>query len=178
MLDHKALDAFIRSVLKQKGVREDELNDTVQDTWIALLTRGAFERADNVKAYVARTATNVWKDLVKKDAPYRPTKKAPGTRNRARIRKDEMRSVDAEDYVTLATPTPSIEDRLLHRVDLKIAVEDALQRLTKRQFRIVTLKMEGHRTREIAEQMGLGVQRVQRDLLEFREGAPLVRNSR
>ena len=175
MLDHKALHSFIRAVLTQRGVRTDELDDTAQDTWIALLSRGAFEKADNVKAYVAKTATNVWKDRVKKYAPLKdrtPLGKR-GVRGPSRIRKNDMRSIDASDYVTLACDKPSIEDRLLHRADLELAVDDAMQRLTKRQFRIVTLKMQGHSTWEIAKKVGLGVQRVQKELLKFREGAPI-----
>ena len=180
MHDYEALDSFIRAVLTQKGVRIDELDDTAQDTWIALLTRGAFSNADDVKAYVARTATNTWKDRVKRDGPFKS--KTPGhaqraeklklTRGRARIRKSDTESIDAKDYAYIPFRRPSIEDRLIHRADLTLAVKDAMQRLTKRQFRIVTLRMQGHRTWEIAKTVGLKVQQVQRELLRFREGAP------
>ena len=180
MPDYTALDSFIRAILTARGVRADELDDTAQDTWIALLTRNAFNKAKNLKPYVARATINVWKDSVKKDAPFKS--KTPGhaeraeklklTRGRARIRKSDTESIDAKSYAYIPIKQVTIEDRLLHRADLTLAVKDAMQRLTKRQFRIVTLKMQGHRTWEIAKKVGLGVQQIQRELLAFREGAP------
>ena len=180
MPDHEALDSFIRAILTARGVRIDELDDTAQDTWIALLTRNAFEKAKDLKPYIARIAINIWKDRVKKDAPFQS--KTPGhaeraeklklTRGRTRIRKSDTESIDAKSYAYIPIKQSTIEDQLVHRADLELAVKDAMQRLTRRQFRIVTLKMQGHRTWEIAKKVGLGVQQVQRELLKFREGAP------
>lgn len=178
MHDYKAIDSFIRAVLRQRGVHYYEMDDAAQDTWIALLARNALNRARDMKPYVARITTNVWKDSARKNGRYQDTGKKPGTRGRNKIRKDEVSSIDDTEYVTLTTDKPSIEDQLIHRADLRLAVEDALQRLNKRQFRIVTLKMEGHLNREIVSIEGCCESYVEKTLRTYREGAPLVRNSR
>jgi len=178
MHDYKAIDSFIRAVLKQRGVKWHEMDDAAQDTWIALIARNSLDRARDMKPYVARITTNVWKDGIRKNGRYQDTGKKPGTRGRNKIRKDEVSSIDDTEYVTLTTDKPSIEDQLIHRAELRLAVEDAMQRLNKRQFRIVTLKMEGHLNREIVSLTGNSVRTVEKTLRTYREGAPLVRNSR
>ena len=175
MHDYKAIDSFIRAVLRQRGVHYYEMDDVAQDTWIALLARNSLDRARDMKPYVARITTNVWKDDARKNGTYQDKGKKPG---RNKIRKDEISSIDDTEYVSLAADKPSIEDQLIHRADLRLAVEDALRRLNKRQFRIVTLKMEGHLNREIEELEGCCKSYVEKTLRTYREGAPLVRNSR
>ena len=175
MHDYEAIDSFIRSVLKQRGVNYKEMDDTAQDTWIALLSRDSLGRARDMKPYVARITINVWKDDARKNGPYQDKGRKPG---RNKIRKDEISSIDDTEYVSLAADKPSIEDQLIHRSDLRLAVEDALQRLNKRQFRIITLKMQGHLNREIVSLAGCCVSYIEKTIRKYREGAPLVRNSR
>lgn len=179
MADYTTLDLFIRSVLTQRGVRLDELDDVAQDTWIALLTRGAFEKADNIKAYVARTATNIWKDNIKKNAPLRdriPLGKR-GVRGPAKIRKADTESIDAKSYAYIAIKQPTAETTLLQRDEIQLAMNDAELRLSRRHFQFIQMKLEGHKNMEIAKAKNASRTQVEGVIRRFRKGAALVRNS-
>ncbi len=180
MPDYPALDNFIRRVLTQRGVRPDELDDCAQDTWIALLTRGAFEKAENIKAYVARTATNIWKDDVRKNAPFRSslpegTQTAHG---RDKIRKSDTESIDAKSYAYIAIKQPTAETKLVQRDEIQLAMNDAELRLSRRHFQFIQMKVNGHKNTEIAKTMNASRTQVEGVIRRFRKGAALVRNSR
>ncbi len=181
MPDYSTLDRFIRSVLRQRGVIPGELDDVAQDTWIALLTRGAFENADNVKAYVARAATNVWKDHVKKNAPlkYREPqgKVRPGVRGPSKIRKADTESIDAKSYAHIPIKQPTTETTLIQRDEIQLAMNDAELRLSRRQFQVIQMKMEGHKNMDIARTMKCSRTLIEGIIRRFRKGADLVRNS-
>ena len=185
MLDYSKIDTFIRSVLNCRGVRVDEIDDVAQDTWIALLTRGGFECADNMNAYIAKTAKNIWKDEIRKKGPYRSktpghaerAKKLKRTRGRARIRKQDTESIDAKDYAYIAIKQPTIETQLIQREQIRVAIANALEHLSERHMEIVRLKIDGHRNTEIVKATNASKTVVEGVIHRFRKGAAIVRSS-
>lgn len=149
-LDYQRITKWIRDALYYAGCRPNELTDTVQDTWLALLSRQGLDKASSQKHYVQAAATNTIRDKMKADAAQK----------RANCRTVPIG--DHEDQYPLRNATVNFEQRLLDREELKIAITEAMDRVGDRRWSIVRLKAQGYTQREITHQTGFTRRQVER----------------
>jgi RNA polymerase sigma-70 factor (ECF subfamily) len=134
----------LRAYLYCLGMSADQAEDVIQDTFLRLV-RHHFERdaKDNLRAWIFRVAHNLSMD----------------------VHRSQLRSFGANDEESRPAirervdPRPSPEQQLL--LDERMRhFEDAFALLTPKQRQCVLLRAEGFRYREIAQTLGVSVQRV------------------
>lgn len=125
------------------GMSADQAEDVIQETFLRLV-RFRFERAeDNLRAWIFRVAHNLSMDV-------------------HRFQRRWSASDDDEAHKAIrrrADPAPSPEQRVILDERMRL-FEDAFSQLTPKQRQCVLLRAEGFRYREIAEILGISVQRV------------------
>jgi RNA polymerase sigma-70 factor, ECF subfamily len=122
------------------GIRTDQAEDVIQDTFLRLVSR-RFDpnRQDNLRGWIFRVARNLSMDI------HRAQRRLPRRNN------NEPHHVIRERI----DPAPSPEQQML--------LEERVKRfalLTPKQRQCVLLRAEGFRYREIAITLGVSVQRV------------------
>ena len=142
LYDH--LRPSLRAYLCCLGMRSDQAEDVIQDTFLRLV-RQRLERdeADNLRAWVFRVAHNLSMDVHRSQRRCSPAKD------------EEPRPVIREHV----DPRPSPEQQVIFDERMR-QFENAFAQLTPKQRQCVLLRAEGFRYREIALTLGISVQRV------------------
>jgi len=142
LYDH--LRPSLRAYLCCLGMRSDQAEDVIQDTFLRLVRVG-FEgdEAYNIRAWIFRVAHNLSMDVHRSQRRSRPGKE------------DEPRPLIRERV----DPRPSPEQQVILDERMK-HFENAFAQLTPKQRQCVLLRAEGFRYREIALILGVSVQRV------------------
>jgi RNA polymerase sigma-70 factor (ECF subfamily) len=132
------------SYLCSIGMSADQAEDIIQETFLRLVQHLLEQGTeDNLRAWIFRVAYNLCMDLhrsQKRLSPNSDFELHPAIRER----------VD---------PTPNPEERVLMGERMR-RLENAVAHLTPKQRRCVLLRARGLRYREIAETLGISVQRV------------------
>ena len=142
LYDH--LRPSLRAYLCCLGMRSDQAEDVIQDTFLRLVRHG-FEREenDNLRAWVFRVAHNLSMDVHR-------------YQRRCSQGKDEEPRPVIREHVD---PRPSPEQQVILNERMR-QFENAFAQLTPKQRQCVLLRAEGFRYREIALTLGISVQRV------------------
>ena len=142
LYDH--LRPSLRAYLCCLGMRADQAEDVIQDTFLRLVRHG-FEReeGDNLRAWIFRVAHNLSMDV------HRSQKRCSQGKD------EEPRPIIREH----ADPRPSPEQQVILDERMR-QFENAFAQLTPKQRQCVLLRAEGFRYREIAVTLGISVQRV------------------
>jgi RNA polymerase sigma-70 factor, ECF subfamily len=142
LYDH--LRPSLRAYLCCLGMRSDQAEDVIQETFLRLVRYG-FERDEghNLRAWVFRVAHNLSMDIHR-------------SQRRCSQDKDEEVRPSIREHVD---PRPSPEQQVILDERMR-RFEDAFAQLTPKQRQCVLLRAEGFRYREIAVTLGVSVQRV------------------
>jgi len=134
------LHAYLRCL----GMNFDQAEDVVQETFLRLVgSRMRHDPEDNLRAWVFRVAHNLSMDV------HRFQRRWSWSSD------DEFRPLVRQQ----ADPGPSPEQRVILEERWR-HLHGALERLTPKQRQCVLLRSEGFRYREIAQILGISVQRV------------------
>jgi DNA-directed RNA polymerase specialized sigma24 family protein len=159
-VDPDALDAWIRAALKFMRVRPEELDDAAQDTWISLLASGKLAGARHPKAYVEHAARNSRIDKIK----YNQSQK----RDRAKtiyLEAYQRCPEAAEKPHQLHSKIVDIEQKLINRVPVIEAIEDAYRSLDSRRWQVIRMRAHGYTQSETTEATDLSP-KVQTSILK------------
>lgn len=142
LYDH--LRPSLRAYLYCLGMRSDQAEDVIQDTFLRLVRHGLErEQGDSLRAWVFRVAHNLSMDVHR-------------SQRRCSQGKDEEPRLAIREH---ADPRPSPEQQVI--LDERMRhFEIAFAQLTPKQRQCVLLRAEGFRYREIAATLGISVQRV------------------
>jgi RNA polymerase sigma-70 factor (ECF subfamily) len=134
----------LHAYLSCLGMSLDQAEDIIQESFLRLVRNRLHERAnDNLRAWLFRVAHNLSMDV-------------------HRFQRRWSWSSDDESHARerqSADPEPSPEQKIISREDMK-RFEEAFAQLTPKQRQCVLLRAEGFRYREIADVLGISVQRV------------------
>jgi RNA polymerase sigma-70 factor (ECF subfamily) len=142
LYDH--LRPSLRAYLCCLGMRSDQAEDVIQDTFLRLV-RHRFERGegDNLRAWVFRVAHNLSMDV-----------------HRSQLRCSYSNDEESRPVIReRVDPRPSPEQQVILDERMR-RFEGAFAQLTPKQRQCVLLRAEGFRYREIALTLGVSVQRV------------------
>jgi RNA polymerase sigma-70 factor (ECF subfamily) len=142
LYDH--LRPSLQAYLCTLGLREEHSEDVIQETFLRLVRHILEQGADeNLRAWVFRVAHNLSMDLHRSERRwFRDNETEPETVLRDRV-----------------DPAPNPEQRIIQDERLR-QFENAFAQLTPKQRHCVLLRADGLRYREIAEELGVSVQRV------------------
>lgn len=142
LYDH--LRPSLRAYLCCLGMRSDQAEDVIQDTFLRLV-RYRFDRdeGDNLRAWIFRVAHNLSMDIHRSQ------------RRCSQGKEEEPRPMIREHIDPRPSPEQQVilDERMRH-------FENAFAQLTPKQRQCVLLRAEGFRYREIALTLGISVQRV------------------
>ena len=142
LYDH--LRPSLRAYLCCLGMRSDQAEDVIQDTFLRLVRHGfEQEEDDNLRGWVFRVAHNLSMDVHR-------------SQRRCSQGKDDEAHPVIREHVD---PRPSPEQQVILDERMR-QFENAFAHLTPKQRQCVLLRAEGFRYREIALTLGISVQRV------------------
>lgn|SRR5215472_3759963 len=132
----------LHTYLSLQGLSEEHSEDVIQEAFLRLVRRIVSRGPDaNPRAWVFRVAHNLSMDY-------------------HRSKKRQVRPTEAETHLVLREPVgPNPEQTMLLRECLQY-FREAVAQLTPKQRRCLLLRAKGLRYREIAEAMGVSVQRI------------------
>lgn len=134
----------LRAYLYCLGMNADQAEDVIQDAFLRLV-RHRFDRdaRNNLRAWVFRVAHNLSMDV-----------------HRFQVRCSSANDEESRPVIReRIDPGPSPEQQVLSNERMK-HFEEAFAQLTPKQRQCVLLRAEGFRYREIAQTLGISVQRV------------------
>ena len=134
----------LRAYLSLQGLSKEHSEDVIQEAFLRLVRRIVSRGPDaNTRAWVFRVAHNLSMDY-------------------HRSEKRQARPNEVETHLVLrghVDPAPDPEQTILLRERLRY-FREAVAQLTPKQRRCLLLRAKGLRYREIAEAMGVSVQRI------------------
>ncbi len=136
----------LRRYFGKRADRHADVEDLVQDVLVRLAVRGDCDTIEKPEAYLMRTATNVWRDF---------------------LRKKRTHAVEAhEEYVEgslLEENGPARELEGRQSIDAVLAALGELPKRTRQVF--VLCRVEGIRQKSVAKRLGVSVSAVEKHMI-------------
>lgn len=136
----------LRRYFGKRADRHADVEDLVQDVLVRLAVRGDCDTIEQPEAYLMRTATNVWRDFLRKK----------------RTHAEEAHDAYIEGYLLEENgPAKELEGR-----QSIAAVLAALGELPKRTRQVFVLcRVEGIRQKTVAKRLGVSVSAVEKHMI-------------
>ena len=136
----------LRRYFGKRASQHADVNDLVQDVLVRLAVRGDYDSIEQPEAYLMRTATNVWRDFLRKK------------RTHAEAAHEEY----VEGYLLEENgPARELEGR--QSVDAVLAALNELPKRTRQVF--VLCRVEGIRQKTVAKRLGVSVSAVEKHMI-------------
>ena len=136
----------LRRYFGKRADRHADVDDLVQDVLVRLAVRGDYDSIEQPEAYLMRTATNVWRDFLRKK----------------RTHAEEAHEEYIEGYLLEENgPARELEGR--QSVDAVLAALGELPKRTRQVF--VLCRVEGIRQKSVAKRLGVSVSAVEKHMI-------------
>ena len=136
----------LRRYFGKRADRHADVDDLVQDVLVRLAVRGDYDSIEQPEAYLMRTATNVWRDFLRKK----------------RTHAEEAHEEYIEGYLLEENgPARELEGR--QSVDAVLAALGELPKRTRQVF--VLCRVEGIRQKNVAKRLGVSVSAVEKHMI-------------
>ncbi len=136
----------LRRYFGKRADRHADVDDLVQDVLVRLAVRGDYDSIEQPEAYLMRTATNVWRDFLRKK----------------RTHAEEAHEKYVEGYLLEENgPARELEGR--QSVDAVLAALGELPKRTRQVF--VLCRVEGIRQKSVAKRLGVSVSAVEKHMI-------------
>ena len=136
----------LRRYFGKRADRHADVEDLVQDVLVRLAVRGDYDSIEQPEAYLMRTATNVWRDFLRKK----------------RTHAEEAHEEYIEGYLLEENgPARELEGR--QSVDAVLAALGELPKRTRQVF--VLCRVEGIRQKSVAKRLGVSVSAVEKHMI-------------
>ena len=136
----------LRRYFSKRADQNADVEDLVQEVLVRLAVRGECDTIEQPEAYLMRTATNVWRDF---------------------LRKKKTHAEEAhEEYIEGQLPEengPAKELEGRESVDAVLAALGGLPQRTRQVF--VLCRVEGIRQRSVAKRLGVSVSAVEKHMI-------------
>lgn len=136
---HDRLRPIVTAFFRKRTSDPHEVDDLVQDVFLRLVRRGAFDKDDNVSAYAFRTAQSVWLD-----------------RGRYRRSRESDRHVSFDPDLH-AGAEGGTEEAILARDSLRHAADAIAQLPDKTRHVFLLRRIDGLSMQQIADQLGISL---------------------
>ena len=138
----------LTSYFGRRARRADDVDDLVQDVLIRLAVRGDGDAIERPEAYLMRTASNVWRDYLRK----------------ARTHAEDAHDEYLEERHAHADhgPSEALEGR--QSIEALLAALNELPERTRQVF--VLCRVEGMRQKSVAKRLGVSVSAVEKHMIK------------